>query len=276
MASSGESGAGKGHKEPEDEMKGFGEALKLILSKVGDFLDLFDLSFIVSGALGLAALLLWAQLSGIPLPKQHGFVLVLLLVFGSYVNGMIFFAAVRSVRRAITRWTQKIEVGRGGRFKIFFLESLGAHGLADEDLFKTYLSKDAWRLYVRLWTEVRQVDRLSPSFLLLKRYWVMAATYDGLAAALFLWSLLFVRWSFGFESARTPSLWVTIPAIVITSLLALGCLAEADRYCENQAEELVASIAAERSRGAIGKDKTPVGERSSATLDISAKGSSES
>jgi hypothetical protein len=149
-----------------------------------------------------------------------------------------------------------------------------------QEPFKGYIDKKdtrgLWRLYIRLWTEVRQVERLSPSFLLLKRYWVMAATYDGLAVALLLWSLLLTCWAFGWVGSQRLPLGIVIPVVPITLLLARGCLAEADRYSENQAEELVASIAAERCRAATGKDRTPVGERAGPALEISSDLSSRS
>ena len=164
-------------------MKELAEAFKLIFSKIGDFLDLFDLSFIVSGALGFCALYLWARFIDVPIPTRiQGGLQILLIVFGCYVNGMVFFAAGRFIRRT---FGAVFPDGRGAgdkgrKFDAQFLEVLQAHGLADQQPFKEYIdrtqSRGIWRLYVRLWAEVRQVDRLAPSFLLLKRYWVMAAT----------------------------------------------------------------------------------------------------
>jgi hypothetical protein len=52
-------------------MKALGEALKLLLAKVADFLDLFDLSLVVSGALGFTAIWLWLTLAKVSLPRHH-------------------------------------------------------------------------------------------------------------------------------------------------------------------------------------------------------------
>jgi hypothetical protein len=237
----------------ESDIKELAEAFKLIFSKIGDFLDLFDLSFIVSGALGFSALFLWANFLELPVAgKIHGWLQIILLLFACYVNGLIFFAAGRLMRRAISR----IFAGKGGKgsnFDGFFLRVLQAHGLADQQPFKEYIDRSAsrgiWRLYVRLWAEARQVERLAPSFVLLKRYWVMSATYDGLAVALFLWIAFIGRWLAGFKHASASmSLDVAIPVMVCLGILAVGCLVESGRYLEYQVEELVASIAAERAR----------------------------
>jgi hypothetical protein len=244
-------------------MKALGDAIKMVLAKIGDFLDLFDLSFIVSGALGFSALWLWMTLAKVPLPpKQHGALPIILLLFASYITGMVFFAAGRSARRIIgliARFGKRKNTGKGekagakgSRFDQFLVEVLKGHGLLNEAPFQEYFlrtdCRGIWRLYIRLWAEVRQADRLSPSLILLKRYWVMAATYDGLAVALLLWLVLLLRWLIGFEGVATLPAWVLVPAILLLALLAWGCFAEAGRYTENQVEEIVASIAAERSR----------------------------
>jgi hypothetical protein len=237
-------------------MKELAEALKLIFGKIGDFLDVFDLSFIVSGALGFSALFLWAEFINLPLPIGiHGGVQIFLIVFACYVNGMIFFAAGRFIRRTFsTLFPGGIAPGdKGKKFDELFLNIMQAHGLADQEPFKLYIDRTQqrgiWRLYVRLWAEVRQVDRLAPSFLLLRRYWIMAATYDGLAVALALWIVFIGRWLVGFKHAPVNISWeVAIPLIICLAVFATACLAESGRYLEYQIEELVASIAAERSR----------------------------
>jgi hypothetical protein len=178
-------------------------------------------------------------------------------VFGCYVNGMVFFAAGRFIRRTFaTLFPGGSGAGdKGKKFDALFLEVLQAHGLADQQPFKEYLDRaqvrGVWRLYVRLWAEIRQADRLAPSFLLLKRYWVMAATYDGLAVALALWIVFIGRWLFGFKHASVNITWeIAVPVMMCLTILAIGCLVESSRYLKYQIEELVASIAAERSRSA--------------------------
>lgn len=86
-------------------MKELAEVFKLIFGKIGDFLDLFDLSFIISGALGLSALFFWAEFIDLPLPRiNHHGPQLLLIVFACYVNGMIFFATGRFIRRAFSHF----------------------------------------------------------------------------------------------------------------------------------------------------------------------------
>jgi hypothetical protein len=50
-----------------------GRGFKIVFGKIGDFLNLFDPSFIVPGALGLSALFLWAEFIDLPVRRGiHG------------------------------------------------------------------------------------------------------------------------------------------------------------------------------------------------------------
>ncbi|MCA9685144.1 MAG: hypothetical protein KC457_23375, partial [Myxococcales bacterium] len=84
-------------------------------------------------------------------------------------------------------------------------------------------------LYVRMWVEVRQRELLLPSFALLRRYWVSAATLDGLFVAAMTWSLVL-----GLDGRWIPA--------VVTIIGAGFCLREALRYDDYQREELVATV----------------------------------
>lgn len=85
-------------------MKELGDALKAIFDKVGGFLDLFDLSFFISGAAALAAgALFYFQYLHWPVPVLDGWISVTLIIVATYVSGMVCFAAGRCVRQLVTK-----------------------------------------------------------------------------------------------------------------------------------------------------------------------------
>jgi hypothetical protein len=227
-------------------MSELGEALKTIFGKISAFFDLFDLSFFVSGAVSLSALIFWLHLADRKLLFElQGWLRVLAIILGCYVNGLFCFAAGRWVH-----WIRRTKTIKDSN--VHFEEILKAHGLDDEKPFKDYLDrKDVdgiRRLYIRLWAEVRQMDQLSPSLSLLNRYWVMAATYDGLAIALLVWLVVFIFWLTGFGVASPLNPFIGIPIIVALAGMAFRCFMESGRLVSNQREELVATIAVQRSR----------------------------
>jgi hypothetical protein len=67
------------------------------------------------------------------------------------------------------------------------VNALRGHGLENEQVFAPD-DFASWRLYVRLWAELGQTPESAPKLSFLNRYWVMAATYDGLAFALIIWA----------------------------------------------------------------------------------------
>lgn len=221
------------------------DAFKTLVGRIGSFFDLFDLSFFVSGSVNLGAFLFWTYLSkiGMPFPLE-GWLKVLVIILACYVSGLVCFALGRWLRKP------KRSSDEALLFDNHFTEVLKAHGLADEDTFKEYISRadvrGVRRLYMRLWAEVRQLDELSPSLLVLNRYWVMAATYDGLAMALVSWAIVFALWSGGFGINPALSMKVGIPVIGTLLLIMYFCLREAQRFARYQVEDLVATVAAQR------------------------------
>ena len=128
---------------------------------------------------------------------------------------------------------------------------LKAHGLDKEPSFLNYIereeSRGVWRLYVRLWADIRHSPLAEPSLQLLKRYWVMAATYDGISVAVFVWGVLSfsVWWGFGNITQVPNGFLFAMGAILF--LLAYACSREAGRYVKYQVEEMVASMASIRN-----------------------------
>jgi hypothetical protein len=217
-----------------------------MLTRIGSFFDLFDLSFFVSGSVALAGVWLWMYLSGKQWPfRPEGWLRVLAIILACYVLGLICFALGRCVRVPLTQ-TRHFQ-----KFESYFFTVLKAHGLAEEEPFKSYIARSELhggrRLYTRLWVEIRQKESLAPSLLVLNRYWVMAATYDGMVTAVFMWLVLFIFWWRGIGIAPALSWRVAIPAIVFLVFLGYMCSREAGRLVRAQVEELVATIARERS-----------------------------
>jgi hypothetical protein len=239
------------------------KAVKPLFDKFMDFFDIFDLSFFVSGATFVAAVA-WARLTPdleVVLGYQRTESLVtelpgigvIVLIFASYISGMTCFAAGRFVRK----WLWTLIDGYKRRRKqlppSLLYADLARHGMiarAPDDrgwVVTAHGRRISWlsryfaeggrgqesALYVRLWAEVRQRDIFAPSFSLLRRYWVSAATLDGLFVALTTWALLLAL------VEQPEHGWLPSAA---TFIGALFCLREARRYGDYQREELVATL----------------------------------
>jgi hypothetical protein len=252
----------------ENKMKELGDALKLIFSKVAGFFDIFDLSFFVSGITSAAAIATFLHLAGVTvttiLASKIG---IFLAALASYSLGLVSFALGRQFQRAVSLVLNKKELKVAEEQ---FRETLKAHRLAEQQPFKNYLPKEKKKLtkeekkklkeeekeesnriqalYTRLWAEIRHSEQISASLELLNSYWVKAATHDGLAVSFLLWSAVFLCNTFGWVVQNC--LGRPISAFLATFFLgaSLTCLKEARRYREYQAKELVATIAAIRSK----------------------------
>lgn len=225
-------------------MKELGEALRVLLAKISDFFDILDLSFLISGAAFVGAFYFWGRLYGnISLLNFFAKLSLLTLIILCYISGLICFALGRWLRTTLTYKQEE-------KFKNHFVEVLSAHQLDKELPFKPYLKgrghSDVWRLYIRLWAEIRQNPTLSPSFSLIRRYWVMAATYDGLAFVILSWIIIvsFAR----FVLAFSLSLITYIIIMILLILVLYACMREARRNQEHQVEELIASITVSRNK----------------------------
>lgn len=246
------------------------DAVKPLFDKLFDLFDIFDLSFFVSGATFVGAIT-WAQLTpnlevllgyGAELPAGNTLgnelpgVGVIVLIVASYISGMTCFAAGRFCRQWVSRGLAAVGRRSKGR-KSVLLSELARHGVivampsAGEQSAERWTVTEHGRklewlpryfaggkaqeaaLYVRMWAEIRQREVYAPSFALLRRYWVSAATLDGLFVALATWGVLLAVVNQDLHGWG-PSL--------MTLIGALFCMREAARYGDYQREEIVASV----------------------------------
>lgn len=219
------------------------DALNKAVDKVASLLDLFDVSFFVSGVASIAATCLYLVLSKkLPFPEPT-VIRVVVVIPLAYGLGIVNFAFGRWLRTRF-RFRRKVAA-----FDAHFEAILRGHGLADDPTVAQYLarkeSRGIWRLHTRFWAEVRDHPSTATSRAFLSRQWAMAAACDGLVSTAALCTGL----------AAIVTLEAPYPAWLSPMLLLLGTGTtyllgrEARRNQEYLTEELVATIASLRSRG---------------------------
>jgi hypothetical protein len=181
---------------------------------------------------------------------------LLLLVVGVYILGLICFAAGRLLRDKISPFAFAAGLKRDVEWKQKALaRAVQSHGIQDKAFVQPYLEQPeegqpravritgGWGfLYGRLWIELRErytadgkALQFRESYELLRRYWVLNATYDGVGFSLLLWAGLL-----GFVPPDGLSVGWTV-ALVLGVLL-LACFREANRFYENQIHEITATL----------------------------------
>lgn len=227
-------------------MSSVADATGKFADRIVELLDIFDLSFFVSGAAGLGALIAATRLFGGPLPPavtrifdvdgpELGASMLFVGVVASYAVGLGCFAAGRVARARIHPENSATLMKR----------AIKHHRVGDVLDLAPYLEpgddQDArlGSLYNRLWVHVRTIGELSATFALVKRYWVLAATFDGLGVALLLWLwplLGGLVMGGGLSGPVVAGLSVTL---VVSALL---CWRQAAEYRRYQVDELVATV----------------------------------
>lgn len=172
-----------------------------IFQKLGDFFDLFDLSFMVSGiATSLSLLFLYHNLTDEDIIKSikdfDGF-LIFLSIIVVYLLGLISWVLGKWVRDKLNKTKYKS------------IETTFKHNNAlSDDLFQHYYTSDSYangkdedkervmaELYCRLWGIIRESNLCLNSFSLLKRYWVQTANFEGLIFSTVSWfAVLSITW----------------------------------------------------------------------------------
>lgn len=211
-------------------MTAWANAASKLADKLVELLEVFDLSFVVSGAVGLVAIMF---AFGADLDTFVGADAPMFLggVVAAYFVGLACFAIGRRVRARLPGAIVPAEEIAGR-----------AEALADvEELADLFVDgqldpKRRTMLYDRLWVHVRTLPELAASFSLLKRYWILAATFDGLAIAVLLWNAPIAV----ALQAGAPVAWVIVSAL--TLLVSGFAFAQANEYRRYQAAELLATV----------------------------------
>lgn len=234
------------------------QASRALVDKAFGLLEVFDLSFFVSGAALIAALFFADLLPGSTLllgmqDHQLQDVPALgwgILIVASYIAGLACFSLGRGLGRRIFEYLG-LHRGHLSIFDLLVHHALlrfEARGWEITDAgagipwLERYVEAANNRptgssmvgvesaLYVRMWAQLRRNQDLGNSFGLLRRYWVSAATLDGLFVAGLSWAA--VLWA-----AHYP--WGAYASAAGAFLSSF----EARRYDQHQKRELVATMA---------------------------------
>lgn len=269
------------------------QSLQALLGRISGFFDIFDLSFIVSGASSLTALVLIYKLHGpaaFPDWVSGGYGGAL-IVLGCYVLGILSFVLGRLLRRMVmlcvsrapfaTRLTKQVgdaiiqhelqprsdDISPQARCLRVIQDKYQPGAKPTEDVRRAAL-----RLYTLMWTQVRQQMDLAPSQVLLNRYWVMAALCDGMIVSSLLWLTVLLTSRARLEHMQLGFLaWVGLAL----SALSMGLfLKEAERYSSVQVDDLVSTLAWSQSRPTAQAVVTPSSTAGSASSAPSTPASS--
>jgi hypothetical protein len=228
-------------KKPTEEIA---QGLRSIFDRIGEFFHLFDLSFLVSGASTFAAAAFFYIRAGysreFPFAQWVG---VCAVIIGSYICGLLAFAAGRWLNGNIFRRTL---------LERRLPEAINIHALSSQTI-SSYLGQKperarVWRLYIRMWSEIAQSQSGSVTFQHLSRYWVMAATYDGVGFSLLLWGCVLLLAGCKFFVQNPLSAGLSIFGALVAGLLALVAFKRAADYYEYQIEDVGASISAAQQK----------------------------
>lgn len=193
---------------------------KPLIDKLGSLIEIFDLSFFVSGGLCVALVSYGNAELGLGLPYdwlQPQLGTIVALTLWAYTCGLVCVVAGRSTRKWANkmRWTleaQPAPLSLWTRVRIRILRRAGASRSRPEQIamFKRAFEANALgirypanglapftrldpeaadgRVHALLWGLHQQEPCLRPSFDSLRSFWVRAAVYDGLSTALVLWA----------------------------------------------------------------------------------------
>lgn len=162
-----------------------------LLDRLTSVLDVFDLSFLISGGSGVAAILCTMHAAGYldALDSHPVWLLAIGLLLVTYVLGLLCFTVGRSLR--MSGWF----VYRPESMESHLLGELQNFGVTLDGLAPDLVVPATSRtrrdgsepLYNLCWARIRHSESSAASLRLLTRYWVLAATCDGIAASLLIW-----------------------------------------------------------------------------------------
>lgn len=209
---------------------GLAHAASKLSDKLVELLEVFDLSFVISGAVGMGAILVAVGVEMSTLLDASAPVFIGGVV-AAYFLGLSCFAMGRRIRGRLPGAVvpaQQLAAAADGLAEVDALGDLFVDG--------RLLAGAQNLLYDRLWVHVRTLPELSASFALLKRYWILAATFDGLAIAVLLWNAPAAVALKGGGSVG----WAVVS--LLTVVLSAFAFAQANEYRRYQAAELLATV----------------------------------
>lgn len=212
------------------------QTLARVVERLFGVLEIFDLSFFVSGSFSAGAILMYQQIAGTTaILGEPGWSAEFLgrFVLASYGFGLLCHGLGQRLRRlSIARERPTAE-----RLAACLKEE-PASRVYYRDFFDDQGPKRSAmdQLYSRLWAVVRDRGELKVSYDLLNKYWMLAASFDGLSMACLVWLLPILHaWD---PTRPIPTFALTIGTV----LLGWVCLAQARTYREYQMHELVATV----------------------------------
>jgi hypothetical protein len=232
-------------------MTTFEKPIELIFNKLGEVLNIFDLSFFISGITFISGILYIDKLTMKVLNiNYYSVVNIIGIIIACYISGLVCFSLGRKIQRGIT---EKCRRNIQMEFDKDLVEAVKDHGLGDKHPFWSYLNsnnlssddkgKTISRLYIRMWAEARQRPDLSKSLVLLNRYWVMSATYDGMIIALFPWAIvLFLGLNSHFKVTWVIRICIGVAVLGIYLFIGLTCISEGKKNKTYQMEELTSTL----------------------------------
>lgn len=214
------------------------KGIRSIFGRLADFFHIFDLSFFVSGVSAVGAISYSAYrldlLGDFPFPD---WVSVLAFLIAAYIFGLLTFSAGRLLNGKLFR-RRKMDDFLWQAITDQRLSGAAIRQHQGGDVPKGFA---LWRLYIRMWQQFANEHSNSMSFHHTTRYWAMAATYDGVAASLLLWSVVSLPIEFmGGHTLPGIKGWVVSIGLIGCAVL---CFWQAARYYEYQIEDLVAALA---------------------------------
>ena len=222
------------------------EFIKILLEKISNFLDLFDISYLVSGVATLGILSFLPNTNHIVNKLPDGFDTVWWFI-ACYIIGVACSALGRRINQRIASFNRRDHLGKYEHFE----NVLKVTKLDTTPWFQSYLitatqpSKTTYEenslknVYRLMWTSLRERKDIPESIALLRRYWVNSSTMDGLTVSTALGTLvgiyyLIYKWN-GVLSVLTGPFWFILFCVLITRLFCQ----EANRNRRYQIEELV-------------------------------------
>lgn len=241
--------------DEQNSAKDLTTGLISVFDRIGQFFHLFDLSFFVSGVVTFGALVFLYLRRGhalkFPFPDWVG---VIAVIVGCYVCGLLAFAAGRMLNGW---WRRPKKLWKPEKTESALMGAIRMHGLK-LSMPEPDTEYKARRLYIRMWAEIAQKRPRSVAFNLLQRYWVMAATYDGLGAAFLVWGVVLIVCACPVYVTHAVVMGSALIGFAICLGLSALSFKQGARYYAYQIEELVADFAVVHREVLESVDDVPV------------------